>query len=45
MSKKAKSGGCKKKIRSPKTSKGLRRNIAKSFGKVDLLLRNAQRYQ
>lgn len=44
MSKKAKSGGCKKKIRSPKTSKGERRNIAKPFGN-GLSLINAHRYQ
>ena len=45
MSKKAKSGGCKKKIRAHKESKGLRRNIAKPFGKADLSLLNAHRYQ
>lgn len=33
MSKKSKVGGCKKKLRPTKVSKGLRRNIAKPFGK------------
>ena len=42
---KSKIGGCKKKIRKHKVSKGLRRNIANSFGKVDRLLLNAHRYQ
>ena len=44
MSKKSKMGGCKKKIRPHKESKGLRRSIAKPFGKVDILL-NAHRFQ
>jgi hypothetical protein len=44
MSKKQKVGGCKKKIRAHKTSKGQRRNIAKPFGN-DLSLLNAHRYQ
>lgn len=46
MSKKSqKMGGCKKKIRPHKVSKGLRLNISKPFGKIDLLLLNAHRYQ
>jgi hypothetical protein len=43
MSKKTKIGGCKKKIRPHKVSKGLRRSIAKPFGSSSLL--NAHRYQ
>lgn len=44
MSKKAKMGGCKKKIRPSKVSKGQRRNIAKPFGN-GLVLLNAHRFQ
>lgn len=44
MSKKQKMGGCKKKIRPHKVSKGLRRSIAKPFGELSLAL-NAHRYQ
>ena len=41
---KKKIGGCKKKIRPHKISKGLRRNIAKPFGEISSLI-NAHRYQ
>jgi hypothetical protein len=45
MSKKTKVGGCRKKIRPHKISKGQRCNIAKPLGKVDLILLNAHRFQ
>lgn len=44
MSKKQKMGGCKKKIRPHKESKGLRRSIAKPFGELPSAL-GAHRHQ
>ena len=45
MAKNSKMGGCKKKTRAHKVSKGQRRSIATPHGKVDLMLLNAHRYQ
>ncbi len=45
MSNKSKSGGCKKKIRPHKVSKGERRNVAYKTGNDHLFLLNAHRFQ